>query len=72
MYFAPRITRALKRLVGEGAIEVLPTLENVFIEEFQPSGSVHTAIEQFVAERQLSGRPMVISRWDRTGSGEGH
>ena len=70
--FAPRIAPALQRLVGEGATEVLPTLENVFVEEFQPSGHVHEAIEQFVAERQLSARPIVVSSWDRTGSGAEH
>jgi hypothetical protein len=35
MDFAPHIASALQGLVGEGAMEVLPTLENAFIEEFQ-------------------------------------
>ena len=72
MDFAPRIAPALQGLVGEGAMDVLPTLESVFIEEFQPSGSVHEAIGQFVAERRLSGRPIVVSLWDRTGRGTGY
>ena len=72
MDFAPCIARVLQGLVGEGAMEVLPSLENVFIEEFQPLGSVHEGFGQFVAERQLSGQPVVISRWDKTGSGAGY
>jgi hypothetical protein len=70
--FARYIMPTLDELGGEIVTEVLPTLENVFIEEFQPSGSVHEAIGQFVSERQLSGQPVVVSRWDRTGSGAGH
>jgi hypothetical protein len=41
--FARHIAPALDELGGEIMTEVLPT-ENVFIEEFQPSGSVHEAI----------------------------
>jgi hypothetical protein len=63
-YFAPHIAPALDGLGGEIVTEVLPTLENVFIEEFQPSGSAHEAIGQFVSERQLSGQPVVVSRWE--------
>jgi hypothetical protein len=65
--YAPRIAPVLQKLVEERAMEVLPTLENVFLEEFQPSGPVHEAIGQFAAARQLSGHPIVISHWDRTG-----
>lgn len=72
MEFTSRIAFALKRLVGEGAMAVLPALENVFIEGFRSSGSVHEGIVRFVAERRLSGRPIVVSRWDRTGSGAGY
>jgi hypothetical protein len=64
--FAPRIASALQGLVGERAMGALPALENVFIEEFQPSGPVHEAIGKFVVERQLSDQPIVVSRWDRT------
>jgi hypothetical protein len=72
MVYAPRIASVLQGLVRKRAMEVLPTLENVFIEGYQPSGSVHEAIGQFAAERRLSGRPIVVSRWDRTGSGAGY
>ena len=62
--FAPHIAHALLELVGERVVEVLPILENVFIEEFQPSGSVHEVIEEFVAVRRLAGHPITISCWD--------
>ena len=41
-------------------MEVLPILENVFI-EFQPSGPVHKVMKGFVAARQLAGHPVTIS-----------
>ena len=61
--FAPRITPALGQLVGGGAVEVLPTLQNIFVEGFQPSGPVHEIIGQFVASRQRSDHLIVISDW---------
>jgi hypothetical protein len=61
--FAPRIAPALQQLVGGRATEVLPTLQNIFLEELQPSGPVHEAIGQFVASRQRSDHPMVVSDW---------
>jgi hypothetical protein len=65
--FAPRIAPALQELVKERATEVLPTLQNIFIEEFEPSGPVHVVIGQFVAAREFSRYPVVISHWDRQG-----
>ena len=61
--FAPRIAPALQQLVGGRVTEVLPTLQNIFVEEFQPSGPVHEAIGQFVASRQRSNHPIAISGW---------
>ncbi len=63
---APCIVSALQELAGETTTEVLPTLQNIFLEEFQPSGPVHEAIQHFVAARWPSGRDIVISHWDRT------
>lgn len=70
LYISEEYTPVMRKLVGEGVTEVLPTLENVFLESFQPCGPVPEAIEQFIAARQLSGRPIVVSRWDRTRRGE--
>jgi hypothetical protein len=61
--FAPRIAPALRQLVGGRATEVLPTLQTIFVEELQPSGPAHEAIGQFVASRQRSDHPIVISDW---------
>lgn len=69
--FASPIAHALQDLSGEREM-VLPALENVFIES-QSSASVHGAIGQFAAARQLSGHPIGIQDWDRTGFTEaGH
>jgi len=40
-------------------MQMLPALNRVFLEGFQPSGKVQEAIEPFVSSRQLSGRPVV-------------
>jgi hypothetical protein len=69
LYLAEKYTPVLRKLVGERATEVLPMLENMFLESFQPCGSVPEHIGQFIAARQLSGRPIVVSRWDRTRRG---
>jgi hypothetical protein len=49
--YAPRIAPALQDLVGGSPREVLPTLENIFLECFQPSGHLNEGIEKFVAAR---------------------
>ncbi|KAH9993490.1 hypothetical protein BJV74DRAFT_367595 [Russula compacta] len=56
---------ALLPLSVERAAEVLPTLQNLFIEGFQPSRYVLGAIRQFVAARQLSDHPVNINPWIR-------
>jgi hypothetical protein len=63
--FAPRIALVLQKLVGGGVSEVLPKLQNIFLEELRPSGPVHEAIEQFVDARQLSGHSITVFHWER-------
>jgi len=63
--FAPRIAPALQELVEGRAMEVLPALQNLFLEEPQPSGPVEEAVGQFVAARQLSDYPIAVCPWDR-------
>jgi hypothetical protein len=58
-------TPALEELVRERVIDVLPALENIFLEEPQPSGPVQEAVAEFVAARQLLGRPVAVSHWNR-------
>jgi hypothetical protein len=63
--FAPRIVPALQGLVGDMATEVLPALQNIFLEGLQPSGPVQEGIWQFVVTRQVTSHPIGVSRWDR-------
>jgi hypothetical protein len=66
--FTARIVPALQELVGSTATEVLPALQNIFLE--RPSGHVREGIRQFVATRQVTtgSRPISVSHWirDRT------
>jgi len=59
--FAPGIAAALQELVGARITEVLPSLQNIFVEGLEP---FQENVGQFVAARQLSDRPMGISTWD--------
>jgi hypothetical protein len=62
---APHIVPDLLELVGERVTEVLPALQNLFLEEPLRLGPVQETIEQFVAARQLSGHPVAVSYWER-------
>jgi hypothetical protein len=59
----PHVSPALQMLVGERTTEVLPVLQNLFLEELQ-QGLVQEGIEQFAAARQLSGIPRTVTLWD--------
>ena len=63
--FAPRIAPALQELTGGRKTEVLPMLQNIFLEGFQPSEPVHEGIEQFISARRTTNRPVAISIWER-------
>jgi hypothetical protein len=60
---AARIAPALGELVGPRATEVLPALQSLFLEELHPSRPVQEAVDKFVATRQLSNHPIVVSHW---------
>ena len=62
--FVPRVALALQELVGGRTTEVLPTLENIFLEGFQPSKPLHEGIEKFFAARRLTNHPVAVSHWD--------
>ncbi len=66
--FAPGIAAALQKLVGSRITEVLPSLQNIFVEALEPSGPFQENIGHFVAARQLSDRPIAISVWDEGSS----
>ena len=63
--FAPRIVAALQELDGGRMTEVLPTLQNIFLEEIEPGGHVQEDIERIVAARQVSGHTITVSHWER-------
>jgi hypothetical protein len=65
--FSRRIVPALQELIGSRATEVLPNLQNIFLERLRPSGPVQEGIRQFVATRQVTGDPIPVARWDRLG-----
>jgi hypothetical protein len=58
--FVPFVTTALQDLTGERTMEVLPVLNNLFLEGFGPPGPVQETIKPFVSARQLSDHPIVI------------
>ena len=60
---ALRIGPALREHVEGITTEMLPTLENVFLEGLGPSGHVQEGIGHFVATQQVVGHRIAISRW---------
>jgi len=58
--FAPGIAAALQELVGARITEVLPSLQNIFVEGLEPLGPFQENIGQFVTARRLSGHPVAI------------
>jgi hypothetical protein len=64
--FASRIGPALQELVEGRTTEVLPALQNIFLEGFEPSEPIQEGIGQFVAARQVAGYPIAVSLWDDT------
>ncbi|KAI0277926.1 caspase domain-containing protein [Russula aff. rugulosa BPL654] len=59
--FAPGIAVALQEL--SGITEVLPRLQNIFVEGLERLGPLQENIGQFVATRRLSGHPIAVSIW---------
>jgi hypothetical protein len=67
--FAPGIAGALKELAGDGITDVLPNMQNIFVDELVRE-SFEKNIGQFVVARRLSGYPVAISNWDKDTSDE--
>jgi hypothetical protein len=64
------VMSALGELAGDRATEVLPVLQNIFLDpgDFQstePSGPLQEVVEQFIAVRQLSGHTVTAHPWER-------
>jgi hypothetical protein len=63
---ALRVAPSLQEFAaGQGATDVLPDLQTLFLEEPRPPRHVQEAIEQFVAARERFGRPVPVGRWER-------
>jgi hypothetical protein len=60
----PRIVPALQELVGGRTTEVLPTLENIFLDGFLGPGPILEGIEKFVDARRLASQPVGVFYWD--------
>jgi hypothetical protein len=56
------IAVALQEFIGSRITEILPNLQNIFVEELEPSEPHYKDIRQFVTARQLSARPIAISQ----------
>jgi hypothetical protein len=56
----PNLAPALQEFVGNRTMEVLPSLQNIFLESFESSGPFQEAIGQFLAARLLSGHPIAV------------
>jgi hypothetical protein len=64
--FAPGIAATLRELVGGRITEVLPSLQNIFVEGLESLGPFQENVGRFVTARQLSGHPVAaISVWDK-------
>ena len=61
--FALRIGPALQELAEGRTTEVLPALQNIFLEGLESSGPVQEGIAKFVAVRQVASRPIEVSSW---------
>jgi hypothetical protein len=64
--FAPGIAATLQELVEGRITEVLPSLQNIFMEGLEPLGPFQESIGEFLAMRQLSDHPIAISVWNET------
>ena len=54
------VASTLQELVGERGTEILPALQNIFLEGFQASSPVPEGIAKFIAARERSGRPVML------------
>jgi hypothetical protein len=57
------IVPALRELAEGGMTEVLPALQNLFLEGLESLGPVQEGIGKFVAARQVASRHIAVSSW---------
>jgi len=63
----PFVVQVLEDLAGESGTDMLPTLQNIYLEDPSPSEPLRKAIGKFIAARQLSNCPVVVLHWAREG-----
>jgi hypothetical protein len=61
---APHVTRKMRGLTGESTAEVLPALQNIFIQEFRRSKALRESIGPFMVDQQLFGHPVTVHHWE--------
>jgi len=62
---ALRIAPALQGLASDKRLtEELPALQNIFLADLEPTGSVQQAINYFAYTRWISGQPVAVFRWE--------
>jgi hypothetical protein len=61
----PSVMHALNELSGERVTEVLPSLQDIFVEGFKPGEHIQETMKPFIAARQLFGHPVAIHDWKR-------
>ena len=54
------IASVLQELVEDQVADILPALQNIFLEGFESSGPVPEGIGKFIAARELSGRTVIV------------
>ena len=59
------IASAIQELVEGRTTEVLPVLQNIFLQNVPPPAPIQKCIGKFVAARQVISRPILVSRWER-------
>jgi hypothetical protein len=59
----PYVVSVLENLAEESVTDVLPALQNIFLEDPRPSQHFKKVIRKFIAARQLSGRPVAVLYW---------
>jgi hypothetical protein len=60
---ALRIGPALQEIAEGRMMEVLPALQNIFLDRLESSVPVQEGIGKFVAARQVASRPIAVSSW---------
>ncbi|KAI0282940.1 hypothetical protein BC826DRAFT_251176 [Russula brevipes] len=61
LHLSKELAQHIAPVLRTRVMEVLPQLQDISVEELQPSGPVREAIEEFAAARQLSDHPVTIN-----------